>query len=209
MPKLHIKRFYYRNGQIHTENRTVAGNFHGACRVWHRNGQLAEEMRYRDGLMHGVSREWDENGRLLGSFTMVNGSGSLRFVVVHCPQQILEDRHLGIELLSKGRGKGHGYNLHRVPELLGTDTEAVQRLIGGEVGLSGPKELLDDGPEILRGMTYKPSFAFAIFMRFDILNQLLEFLATRLGSVFLIGRCNGLLDFWRPAVICSRSLAGI
>ena len=79
MPKLHIKRFYYRNGQTHTENREVAGNFHGACRVWHRNGQLAEELRYRHGLMHGVSREWDENGRLLGSFTMVNGSGLQRY----------------------------------------------------------------------------------------------------------------------------------
>jgi hypothetical protein len=78
-PKLHIKRFYYRNGQTHTENREVAGNFHGACRVWHRNGQLAEELRYRDGLMHGVSREWDETGRLLGSFTMVNGSGLQRY----------------------------------------------------------------------------------------------------------------------------------
>ena len=79
MPKLHVKRFFYRNGRIHTENREVAGNFHGACRVWHRNGQLAEELRYRDGLMHGVSREWDENGRLLGSFTMVNGSGLQRY----------------------------------------------------------------------------------------------------------------------------------
>jgi len=57
----------------------VAGNFHGAYRVWHRNGQLAEELRYRHGLMHGVSREWDETGRLLGSFTMGNGSGLQRY----------------------------------------------------------------------------------------------------------------------------------
>jgi hypothetical protein len=79
MPKLHIKRFYYRNGQTHTENREVSGNFHGPCRVWHRNGQLAEELRYRHGLLHGVCREWDENGRLLGSFRMVNGSGLQRY----------------------------------------------------------------------------------------------------------------------------------
>jgi hypothetical protein len=78
-PKLHIKRFFYRNGRIHSENREVAGIFHGACRVWHRNGQLAEELRYRDGLMHGVSRNWDENGRLLGSFIMVKGSGLQRY----------------------------------------------------------------------------------------------------------------------------------
>ena len=74
-PKVHIKRFFYRNGRIHTESRERAGNLHGAYRVWHRNGRLAEELRYRDGLMHGLSRDWDENGRLLGSFTMVNGSG--------------------------------------------------------------------------------------------------------------------------------------
>jgi len=78
-PKLRIKRYYYRNGRIHTESRERAGILHGPHRVWHRNGQLAEELRYRAGLMHGVSRQWDENGRLLGSFTMVNGSGLQRY----------------------------------------------------------------------------------------------------------------------------------
>jgi hypothetical protein len=78
-PKLRIKRFYYRNGRIHTESRERVGILHGPQRAWHRNGQLAEELRYRDGLMHGVSRQWDENGRLLGSFTMVNGSGLQRY----------------------------------------------------------------------------------------------------------------------------------
>jgi MORN repeat protein len=79
MPKLHIKRFYYRNGRIHTESREVESKFHGLYRTWHRTGQLAEELRYRHGLMHGVNREWDENGRLLGSFTMVNGTGLQRY----------------------------------------------------------------------------------------------------------------------------------
>ena len=74
-PKLHIKRFFYRNGRTRTEIRQRAGKLHGPYRVWHRNGRLAEELRYRDGLMHGVSRDWDENSRLLGSFTMVNGTG--------------------------------------------------------------------------------------------------------------------------------------
>jgi hypothetical protein len=72
-------RFFYRNGRIHTESRERAGNLHGAYRVWHRNGPLAEELRYRHGLMHGVSRDWDETGRLLGSFTMVKGSGLQRY----------------------------------------------------------------------------------------------------------------------------------
>jgi hypothetical protein len=75
MPKQRIKRFFYRNGRIHTENREVEGQFHGRCRVWHRNGRLAEELRYHQGQLHGLSRQWDENGRLLGSFKMVHGTG--------------------------------------------------------------------------------------------------------------------------------------
>lgn len=75
MPKFHPKRFYYRSGHIHTEARTVDGQFHGLYRTWHRNGRLARELRYRHGLLHGVSRQWDENGHLLGSFTMVHGTG--------------------------------------------------------------------------------------------------------------------------------------
>jgi hypothetical protein len=75
MPKLRIKRFYYRNGKIHTEMRVVDRQFHGLYRAWHRNGQLAQELRYRRGLLDGASRQWAENGRLLGSFTMIHGSG--------------------------------------------------------------------------------------------------------------------------------------
>ena len=75
MPKLRIKRFYYRNRRIHTEIREMDGELHGFYRTWHRNGQLVEKLRYRHGLLHGVSREWDENGRSLGSFTMVHGTG--------------------------------------------------------------------------------------------------------------------------------------
>ncbi len=75
MPKLRIKRFYYRNDRVHAEIREVGGEFHGLNRTWHHNGQLAEELRYRHGLLHGISRHWDERGRLLGSFTMNHGTG--------------------------------------------------------------------------------------------------------------------------------------
>jgi hypothetical protein len=76
MPKLRIKRFYYRNDRVHAEIREVGGEFHGLNRTWHFNGQLAEELRYRHGRLHGISRLWDENGRLLGSFTMNHGTGT-------------------------------------------------------------------------------------------------------------------------------------
>jgi MORN repeat variant len=79
VPKLRIKRFYYRSGRIHTETREVDGHFHGPHRTWHRNGQLAQELRYHQGLLDGNCRQWNENGRLLGSFTMVHGTGLQRY----------------------------------------------------------------------------------------------------------------------------------
>ena len=75
MPKLRIKRFYYRNGRAHAEIREVGGEFHGLNRTWHHNGQLSEEFRYRHGRLHGTSRQWNEKGRLLGSFSMNHGTG--------------------------------------------------------------------------------------------------------------------------------------
>ena len=79
MPKLRIKRFYYRNGHVHEEIRELVGEFHGINRIWHFNGRLAEELRYRHGQLHGISRFWNENGRLLGSFTMNHGTGRQRY----------------------------------------------------------------------------------------------------------------------------------
>lgn len=101
MPKYRIKRFYYRSGQIHTENREVNGQFHGYCRVWHRNGQLAEELRYRHGLLHGVCRQWDEKGRLLGSFRMLHGTGVQKYWY--------DNGWLRFELTTRD-GKFHGRN---------------------------------------------------------------------------------------------------
>lgn len=75
MPRLRIEKYYYRSGQLYVQNRYVNGEFHGRCRTWHRNGQLAEEQRYHHGLLHGVHRQWNAKGRLLGSFTMIHGTG--------------------------------------------------------------------------------------------------------------------------------------
>jgi hypothetical protein len=79
MPKLRIKRFYYRNGYVHLETREVAGKFHGLNRTWHHNGRLAEQLSYRHGLLHGMSPQWDEKGHLLGSFAMSQGTGTQRY----------------------------------------------------------------------------------------------------------------------------------
>ncbi|MGP8201464.1 MAG: hypothetical protein ACLQU4_18390 [Limisphaerales bacterium] len=79
MPKLRVKRFYYRNGRIHVEIREVGGRLHGCYRTWYFNGQLTEELCYRHGRLHGTSHQWDKNGRLLGSFTMNHGTGTQRY----------------------------------------------------------------------------------------------------------------------------------
>ena len=79
MPKVRIKRFYYRSGQIHQEIRQIGGQRHGISRTWHRNGQLGQELRFRHGLLHGASREWNQNGRLLGSFNMNHGTGTQHY----------------------------------------------------------------------------------------------------------------------------------
>ena len=76
MPKLCIKRFYYRNERIHAEIRQTGVWLHGCLRTWHFTGQIAEELRYRHGRLHGISKQWDETGRLLGSFTMNAGTGT-------------------------------------------------------------------------------------------------------------------------------------
>ena len=79
MPRTRTKRFYYRNGRVHTEIRQKDGSPHGLCRTWHFNGRLAEELQYRNGLMDGVSRQWDERGRLLGFFKMTRGTGRQQY----------------------------------------------------------------------------------------------------------------------------------
>jgi hypothetical protein len=79
MPKLRIKRFYYRNGRIHVEIREMGRRLHGCYRTWYFNGQLTEELRYHHGRLHGISRQWNKNGRLLGSFTMNHGTGTQRY----------------------------------------------------------------------------------------------------------------------------------
>lgn len=48
---------------------------HGPHREWYDNGQLAHETFYWHGKEHGVSRRWDYEGNLIGTYTMVHGTG--------------------------------------------------------------------------------------------------------------------------------------
>jgi hypothetical protein len=101
MSKIRIRRFFYRSGRIHVENREVNRQFHGCCRTWHRNGQLAEDLRYRHGKLHGTCRQWDEKGRLLEAFKMIHGTGVQRYR--HSNGQLQSE-------LTTRNGRFHGRN---------------------------------------------------------------------------------------------------
>ena len=61
----------------------------------------------------------------------------------------------------------------------------MERFVGGEVGLSGFEELLDDRDEVLGSLPSKPPFSFALAVGFDFLDQRLDL---RLASVGQISR---------------------
>ena len=102
-----------------------------------------------------------------------------RGVVVDRSQQVLEEGNLGVEPLTEGGVESHGHDLHRVPQLLRADAETVQRFIAAQVGFGGFEELFDDGSEILRSLSSEPPFSFAVAVRFDFLDQLVNSLMIR------------------------------
>ena len=52
------------------------GRPHGVGRSWYPSGQLQSETPFRDGVAHGIWKHWADDGRLLGTFEMVDGSGT-------------------------------------------------------------------------------------------------------------------------------------
>ncbi|NOK63791.1 MAG: hypothetical protein GFH27_549283n23 [Chloroflexi bacterium AL-W] len=73
---------------------------HGWYRTWHENEQLCEVMWYKQGQEHGTNKQYDEQGNLIGTYTMVHGTGvDLWFAK---PGVISEERHYQ-------DGAHHGY----------------------------------------------------------------------------------------------------
>lgn len=73
---IELQRTYHPNGAIRTEVTLADGVPSGITRHWHQNGVLALEMPVRFGLPEGVVKQWAENGQLLGTFEIVNGTGT-------------------------------------------------------------------------------------------------------------------------------------
>jgi antitoxin component YwqK of YwqJK toxin-antitoxin module len=68
---------FHPDGTKQSEVSMRQNNQHGPHARWHPNGQKAYEGAYRDGRPHGRFRAWDQKGVELGSFEMVNGTGTL------------------------------------------------------------------------------------------------------------------------------------
>jgi antitoxin component YwqK of YwqJK toxin-antitoxin module len=68
-----IKRTYWGDGQLQSEQPCVGGMRHGMMKRWHPNGQLRSEQLYVDGKPHGVERWWWENGQLSSEVPYVDG----------------------------------------------------------------------------------------------------------------------------------------
>jgi hypothetical protein len=78
MPKLTVKRAFYRNGQLREEMSSLDHQPHGTYRTWHSNGRLASEGSYEHGLLHGLCQQWNRQGEPLGAFRMIHGTGIQR-----------------------------------------------------------------------------------------------------------------------------------
>ena len=96
-----LVRWWWPNGQLHSECHHSGGEKHGPESTWNKDGSLWRELHYekgkpegiwkyyyesgklsfqrpyRHGKLHGTLEAWDKEGHSLGKFQMKNGSGVL------------------------------------------------------------------------------------------------------------------------------------
>ncbi|MCA9458565.1 MAG: hypothetical protein KC587_17995 [Nitrospira sp.] len=93
-------RSWEESGQLSLEQGLQGNQRHGLFRTWYENGQLNEVQWYENGKEHGTSEQYDEQGNLIGTYTMVHGTGvDLWFAA---PGVLAEERHYL-------DGERHGY----------------------------------------------------------------------------------------------------
>jgi antitoxin component YwqK of YwqJK toxin-antitoxin module len=69
------RRFWDADGSLSMEQPLKNGLRHGIEYHWYFNGILTAALPYFEGKEHGAAREWDDSGRLIGTYTMVHGTG--------------------------------------------------------------------------------------------------------------------------------------
>jgi antitoxin component YwqK of YwqJK toxin-antitoxin module len=68
------KRFWDKDGSLAMEIPLKGGARHGIEYRWS-NGFLLSAEPYVDGRAHGTAQQWDDAGRLIGTYTLVHGTG--------------------------------------------------------------------------------------------------------------------------------------
>ncbi len=68
------RRFWDMDGMLGLEYRMHGEHMHGLFRRWDA-GILTHETAYRDGKEHGTARQYDQHGTMIGSYTMIDGTG--------------------------------------------------------------------------------------------------------------------------------------
>jgi len=68
-------RYWNETGQLEVETGIRDDQRHGLFRTWYENGQLEAVTWYENGKEHGTSEQYDKNGNLIGTYTMVHGTG--------------------------------------------------------------------------------------------------------------------------------------
>lgn len=66
---------YFPSGQLRSRVQFVDGVLDGLSERWHDTGHKALEQPFSQGLTHGTLHAWGTDGRLLGSRTLVHGTG--------------------------------------------------------------------------------------------------------------------------------------
>jgi hypothetical protein len=69
------RRCWDTDGSLMMETPLQNGVKHGIEYTFYANGNLVAAEPYWEGQMHGLTEQWDRDGRLIGSYTMVHGTG--------------------------------------------------------------------------------------------------------------------------------------
>ena len=68
-----IKKDYWENGNLKSEQRYEDGKLDGLSRHWYENGNLMEESWYKAGVMDGEFTRWYDNGQVFQEGQYVDG----------------------------------------------------------------------------------------------------------------------------------------
>ena len=83
-----VKRELYKKEPL---DRVMPNYLHGVKREWYINGQLKSEEPYRMHVRDGLFRHWDEKGNLVGQYQINNGDGVLK--IYNSKGQLLKEEH--------------------------------------------------------------------------------------------------------------------